>query len=95
MPDLQIAMRVPKIDRIHATRRFGAFAVLTLRAIEKIGPGRSPLPRGGRILRNRSPGTYRLRRGATIVEEGPERLRRNCRPIDVTALRTEIRKRPE
>ena len=36
MPDLQIAMRDPKVDRIRATRRFGAFAVLTLRAIEKI-----------------------------------------------------------
>jgi hypothetical protein len=33
-------MRVPKIDRIRATRRFGAFAVLTLRAIEKIRAGR-------------------------------------------------------
>jgi hypothetical protein len=40
MPDLQIAMRNPKIDRIRATRRFGAFAVLTLRAIEKIRAGR-------------------------------------------------------
>ena len=40
MPDLQIAMRDPKIDRIRATRRFGAFAVLTLRAIEKIRAGR-------------------------------------------------------
>ena len=40
MPALQIAMRDPKIDRIRATRRFGAFAVLTLRAIEKIRAGR-------------------------------------------------------
>ena len=40
MPDLQIAMRAAKIDRIRATRRFGAFAVLTLRAIEKIRAGR-------------------------------------------------------
>ena len=40
MPDLQIAMRNPKIDRIRATRRFGAFAVLTLRTIEKIRAGR-------------------------------------------------------
>ena len=40
MPDLQIAMRDPKIDLIRATRRFGAFAVLTLRAIEKIRAGR-------------------------------------------------------
>ena len=40
MPDLQIAMRDPKVDRIRATRRFGAFAVLTLRAIEKIRAGR-------------------------------------------------------
>jgi hypothetical protein len=39
MPDLQIAMRDPKIDRIRATRRFGAFAVLSLRAIEKIRAG--------------------------------------------------------
>jgi hypothetical protein len=39
MPDLQIAVRDPKIDRIRATRRFGAFAVLTLRAIEKIRAG--------------------------------------------------------
>jgi hypothetical protein len=36
MPDLQIAIFDPKIDRTRATRRFGAFAVLTLRAIEKI-----------------------------------------------------------
>ena len=36
MSDLQIAMRAPKIDRIRATRRFGTFTVLTLRAIEKI-----------------------------------------------------------
>jgi hypothetical protein len=41
MPDLQIAMRDPKIDRIRATRRFGAFAVLTLRAIEKIRGGKT------------------------------------------------------
>jgi len=40
MSDLQIAMRAAKIDRIRATRRFGAFAVLTLRAIEKIRAGR-------------------------------------------------------
>ena len=33
-------MRAAKIDRIRATRRFGAFAVLTLRAIEKIRAGR-------------------------------------------------------
>jgi hypothetical protein len=39
MPDLQIAMRDPKVDRIRATRRFGAFAVLTLCAIEKIRAG--------------------------------------------------------
>jgi hypothetical protein len=48
MPDLQIAMRVPKLDRIRASRRFGAFAVLTLRAIEKVGAGKmtaSPLRR--------------------------------------------------
>jgi hypothetical protein len=38
--DPQIAMRDLKIDRIRATRRFGAFAVLTLRAIEKISAGR-------------------------------------------------------
>jgi hypothetical protein len=30
--DLQIAMRNLQIDRIRATRRFGAFAVLALRA---------------------------------------------------------------
>jgi hypothetical protein len=36
MPDLQIAMRDPKIDRIRATRRFGAFAILTLRATDKV-----------------------------------------------------------
>ena len=36
MSDLQIAMRAAKIDHIRATRRFGAFDVLTLRAIEKI-----------------------------------------------------------
>jgi hypothetical protein len=40
MSDLQIAMRAAKIDRIRATRRFGAFAVLTLRAVEKIRAGR-------------------------------------------------------
>jgi len=40
MSDLQIAMRAAKIDRLRATRRFGAFAVLTLRAIEKIRAGR-------------------------------------------------------
>jgi hypothetical protein len=40
MSDLQIAMRAAKIDRIRATRRFGAFAVLTLRTIEKIRAGR-------------------------------------------------------
>jgi hypothetical protein len=28
-----------KVDRLHATRRFGAFAVLTLRAIDKIRRG--------------------------------------------------------
>jgi hypothetical protein len=39
MSDLQIGMRAAKIDRIRATRRFGAFAVLTLRAIEKIRAG--------------------------------------------------------
>ena len=33
-------MRVPEFDRIRATRRFGAFAVLTLRAIEKVRAGR-------------------------------------------------------
>ena len=33
-------MRAAKIDRLRATRRFGAFAVLTLRAIEKIRAGR-------------------------------------------------------
>ena len=32
-------MHVPRIDPIHAARRFGAFAVLTLRAIEKIRRG--------------------------------------------------------
>jgi len=31
MSDLQIAMRAAKVDCIRATRRFGAFAVLTLR----------------------------------------------------------------
>ena len=40
MSDLQIAMRAAKIDRLRASRRFGAFAVLTLRAIEKIRAGR-------------------------------------------------------
>jgi hypothetical protein len=40
MPDPQIAMRDLKIDRIRATRRFGALTVLTLRAIEKIRAGR-------------------------------------------------------
>ena len=40
MSDLQIAMRAAKIDHIRATRRFGAFAVLTLRTIEKIRAGR-------------------------------------------------------
>ena len=32
-------MRVPEFDRIRATRRFGAFALLTLRTIEKIKDG--------------------------------------------------------
>ena len=32
-------MHVPRIDSIRAARRFGAFAVLTLRAIEKIRRG--------------------------------------------------------
>ena len=40
MSDLQIAMRAAKTNRIRATRRFGAFAVLTLRTIEKIRAGR-------------------------------------------------------
>ena len=31
MSDLQIAMRAAKVDCIRATRRFGAFAVLTVR----------------------------------------------------------------
>jgi hypothetical protein len=34
-------MRVPEFDRIRATRRFGAFAVVTLRAVEKIKDGDS------------------------------------------------------
>ena len=41
MSDLQIAMRAAKIDRIRATRRFGAFAVPTLRTIEKIRGGKT------------------------------------------------------
>jgi hypothetical protein len=32
-------MRVPEFDRIRATRRFGAFAVLALRVIDKIRRG--------------------------------------------------------
>jgi hypothetical protein len=48
MPDLQIAMRVPKIGPIRATRRFGAFAVLTLRAIEKVRRGELTGPEAAR-----------------------------------------------
>jgi hypothetical protein len=48
MSDLQIAMRAAKIDRIRATRRFGAFAVLTLRAIEKIRAERMTASEAGR-----------------------------------------------
>ena len=55
MPALQIAMRDPKIDRIRATRRFGAFAVLTLRAIEKIRGGEDDDCGGGRALRTGGP----------------------------------------
>jgi hypothetical protein len=41
MSDLQIAMRAAKVDCIRATRRFGTFAVLTVRrTIEKIRAGR-------------------------------------------------------
>jgi hypothetical protein len=46
MPDLQIAMRVPKLDRIRASRRFGAFAVLTLRGPRRpLKANRSAAPR--------------------------------------------------
>ena len=55
MPDLQIAMRDPKIERIRATRRFGAFAVLTLRAIEKIRAGRMTASEAGQALRADGP----------------------------------------
>jgi hypothetical protein len=41
MSDLQIAMRAAKVDCIRATRRFGTFAVLTVRrTIEKIRAGK-------------------------------------------------------
>ena len=60
MPDLQIAMRDPKIDRIRATRRFGAFAVLTLRAIEKIRAGRITASEAARHFEQMAR-THRLR----------------------------------
>ena len=60
MPDLQIAMRDPKVDRIRATRRFGAFAVLTLRAIEKIRAGRMMASEAARRFEQMA-GTHRLR----------------------------------
>jgi hypothetical protein len=46
MSDLQIATRAAKIDRIRATHRFSAFAVLTQRAIEKISAGRMTASEG-------------------------------------------------
>ena len=60
MPDLQIAMRAAKIDRIRATRRFGAFAVLTLRAIEKIRAGRMTASEAARHFEQMAR-THRLR----------------------------------
>jgi hypothetical protein len=48
MSDLQVAMRAAKIDRIRATRRFGAFAALTLRAIEEIRAERMTASETGR-----------------------------------------------
>ena len=60
MPDLQIAMRDPKVDRIRATRRFGAFAVLTLRAIEKIRAGRMTASEAARHFEQMAR-THRLR----------------------------------
>jgi hypothetical protein len=60
MPDLQIAMRDPKVDRIRATRRFGAFAVLTPRTIEKIRAGRMTASEAGRRFEQMAR-THRLR----------------------------------
>ena len=60
MSDLQIAMRAAKIDRIRATRRFGAFAVLTLRAIEKIRSGRMTSSEAARRFEQMAR-THRLR----------------------------------
>jgi hypothetical protein len=58
-------MRAAKIDRIRATRRFGAFAVLTLRAIEKIRAGRMTASEAAvhfeRVARTTAP--YRGARG--------------------------------
>jgi hypothetical protein len=60
IPDLQIAMRDPKIDRICATRRFGAVAVLSLRAIEKIRAGRMTASEAARHFEQMAR-THRLR----------------------------------
>ena len=48
-------MRSAKIDRIRATRRFGAFAVRTLRAIEKIRAGRMTASEAGRRFEQMKP----------------------------------------
>jgi hypothetical protein len=53
-------MRVPAFDRIRATRRFGAFAVLTLRAIEKVRAGRMTASEAARHFEQMAR-THRLR----------------------------------
>jgi hypothetical protein len=72
MTDLQIAMRDPKIARIRATRRFGAFAVLTLRTIEKIRTGKMTAAEAARHTSNRWPGpTGCARNGPLYVAFSP------------------------
>ena len=60
MSDLQIAMRAAKTNCIRATRRFGAFAVLTLRTIEKIRAGRMTASEAARHFEQMAR-THRLR----------------------------------
>jgi len=50
----------PKTNRIRAARRFGAFAVLTLRAIEKIRAGKMTAAEAARRFEQMA-GTHRLR----------------------------------
>ena len=69
MSDLQIAMRAAKIDRIRATRRFGAFAVLTLRAIEKVRAGRMTASEAARHFEQMAR-THRCARPATMTHAG-------------------------